>query len=159
VSDFWRVDIGMVTTALLLVLTLSVYVYQYRAMMRQVAVAQESSRVHSLLTVISLLQEEDVRQARWWVMDRLAAKPFPDWDDTDTQRASRACSRFDLIGVIGQMAVFPVEVVTANWAPAIRRTYEVTAEFRSALKAKNGSEYWSGFDWLYERTGSRSLTK
>jgi len=145
VSNFWEIDFQFIVTAALLIGTIVIYSYQYRVMTHQ-------RRDHNLLFIIQLLQEDQERKARSWVMSRLRGKPLKEWTSEDRRYASRVCSRYDLVGLLASRRALPVEVVLRGWAPSISRTFLATQEFRDAMKRRNGAEYWEHFDWLYKQT-------
>ena len=145
-NDFWS---GL--SLFLVVLTLAVYFFQYRAMLRQVNVSRAASHVQSLLSLIELLQEKEAKTGRWWVMQHLRDKDLEQWSPKDRFFASRACSRFDLVGLIVRMNVVPSQELIDSWAPSICRVFHITSTFRAELKRKNGQDYWGNYDWLAER--------
>lgn len=144
---------------LLITLTLAVYFFQWRTMnkqlgtsLEQVRIAREGVVAQNLFALVNYIQEPEAREARAWVLQRLADLPYQQWKTEDRDKASRVCSKYDMVGLLVRQHVVPLDPVLASWGPSIRKCHEALREFIAEMRVKNGPGYWSSFDWLYQQT-------
>ena len=140
--------IQAVTTAAV-VATLIVYWRQLAAMRNQLSAMQQSSRSQSLLTIIDLLQQPAVVEARR-VLFGLDGKDRAKWTQQECIAVERAISGYDIAGILIRDGAVPdgERVLLENWGYSIKKCHRIASTYLSEVRKVRGQRYWDDFEWL-----------
>lgn len=121
---------------------------------QQVQVAQSSSRVQSILTLVDYLQRPDIRDSRRVVLTELASLPASDWTPQQRAIASGVAASYDLVGTLLRANAVDGGLILQSYGASIIRCHEACAPmidgFRKNMPASLAQTYWDDFDWLAE---------
>ena len=146
-------SIAQIISAVVLLVTLSIYYLQLRTMTEQVAAMQRGADAQHLLSLVSIIESEEMRLAREVVYTTLHRKHFSEWAESEIRAASRVCASFAIVGRVLRSGIVPVEPILEGWETSLRRSYQILESYlREMQKPENGGpEYWIGFDWLHSQ--------
>jgi len=103
---------------------------------------------------IEILQDDEVRKAREYVMVTLASKNFSDWVDEDVKNAEKVCQTYDTVGIMVCNGMLPLEVITANWGDSLRKTWKVLYPFVYDYREKRqAKEFWDDYEFIATEAG------
>jgi hypothetical protein len=122
---------------------------------------RQSATAGHILSLLGMMETEDVRMARVLVQTRLRRKPLPTWTDEEIRAASKVCTIYANAGTILKSGLVPHEPIIESWGSSLRLTYEILEPFISdmRLSAKVGAEYWKDFDWVYQQAVAAEVNK
>lgn len=116
---------------------------------RQVSEMKRTTHVTAFKTVYAMLQTDDCRADRGFVMSELASRPFAEWTLDERKRAERVCQNYDCVGIMCRHEFIPVEVVADSWGDSLRRTWKILSPLVSHYRVeRNSKEFWDDFEWL-----------
>lgn len=116
---------------------------------RQIREMQKSTHATAFKAAYDMLQTDDLRQARGFVISVLGKKTFTDWTDIEKARAEKVCQNYDSVGIMCRRGFIPVEVIADSWGDSLRRTWEVLSPLVSEYRVKrNSQEFWDEYEWL-----------
>lgn len=128
-----------------MIATFIVYFLQLRA-------TQRGATGQNILSLVTFLQAQYVREARTTVRAQLKAKPYTVWTEKEKREAGLVCSTYDVAGIlIFQQRLVPADPFISNWGPSIRNCYEICKEHIAEMQKpeNSGPEYWNDFAVLY----------
>lgn len=140
-----------------ILLTFIVYFFQLRTMRQQLEASDSAAKGQNFIALMNFLQDEEVRDARRFVITKLSSKPLSDWTEEDGQIAARVCSTYDMAGLLAREGLIPQAPLVNSWKSGIEKCYEVLTPYIIVMQKKNGPSYWAGFDWLYEQCSGVEL--
>jgi hypothetical protein len=138
---------------IILIATLYVYHRQLRTMEAQLVASQNSASAQNLLALMSMLQEEDTRAARTYLLMSTKHKEYNAWNEDDRKAAAKVCATYGPAGAILKTGLVPREPIISNWGPSIRDCYKVIKPFIEEMQQsdKGGPDYMINVVWLYEQ--------
>jgi hypothetical protein len=139
-------------------ITAWIYYRQLQSMGQQLLAQQKAMTAQTLLVRFQFLQDQNVREAREHVLQKLAATPYRDWDDTDRKHAATVCSSYTTVAIVLQLGLASIEPVLTHWGPSIRKCYGVVvAPYVKEMRApeNSGPTYWAALDWLHSQAQAR----
>lgn len=141
-----------IAAAVGLLVTLYFQYRQLRLMSDQLDEVRESTTAGHILSLLNMMEMEDIRLARVMVHTRLSKKPFSTWTEEEIQSASKVCNIYASAGTMLKSGLVPPEPIIESWGFSLRLTYEILEPFISDMRqsAKVGAEYWKDFDWVYQ---------
>ena len=141
------------------VVTVIVYWRQLVAMQKQVAASRDSSRAQNLISLVDYIQRPEHRDARRHLLE-LKDHPMSDWSYENRIFAERACSSWDITGILLREGAVPnaLEIVLNTWGYSIANCYEVATDLIRETRTVRGSRYWDEFEWLAKQA-QKQLSK
>jgi hypothetical protein len=135
-----------------IVATLIVYWRQLVAMRGQLFAMQQSSRSQNLLTLIDLLQQPSVVEARR-VLFSLEGKDMNNWTQEERIAVERAISGYDIAGILIREGAVQEgkRVLVDNWGYSVKKCHRIAGEYLNELRKVRGPVYWDDFEWLAEQ--------
>lgn len=141
--------------------TLVVYYRQLKVMTSQLSSMQSASQAQSTLTLVAFLQQQEVREHRTVVRERLSKKAFTEWTSDERRSAAFVVANYDVAAAMIRAGVAPPALIVENWGPSIVHCHEVLTPFIAEKRAEPGNtpRYWQNFDWLAQqaRVGALAL--
>ena len=110
---------------------------------------QRGSKLSGFVTVIDILQEEQVRAARKLLV-QLAEKPYADWTKEEKEQAELACRKFNAVGIMVRNKMIDPKLLLADWSRAIVDTWEAAKPMTTDYRKQRGSDTWKKFEYLYD---------
>ena len=137
-----------------LLITLYFHYQQLKLMGVQLDQVRKSTTAGHILTLLSMMETEDIRMARVLVHTQLAKKPITDWTEEEIRAASKVCSIYASGGTLLKSGLVPREPIIESWGGSLRMTYEILEPFIRDMQRseKIGAEYWIDFEWVYQQT-------
>jgi hypothetical protein len=123
--------------------------------LRQNRVTQEVARGQNFFSLITFLQDSELRVARERVLEKLAKTPLEQWTLGDESAASKVCSSYDAALIAVKKGWVDREIFEANYGPSIADCYRACAAFVTARQVKRGSAYWDEFVEFGKTLGER----
>ncbi|MGW6421368.1 DUF4760 domain-containing protein [Nocardia sp. NPDC055053] len=134
-----------VSTAVIALVAAGLVVWQVTEM-RRATYASAFKVVHDLL------QAEELRQDRRFVMTQLRARPLATWTEAEIVRAERVCASYDSVGVMCRMRFIPIDVVADPWCDSIRTSWSVLRPLIEKYRSERGApEFWCDYQRLAGR--------
>jgi len=136
-----------------LLITLYFQRRQLGLMSINLAQVQQSSTAGHILSLLSMMETEDMRMARVVIHAHLSRKPFTTWTDEEIRAASKICSAYANAGTVLKSGLVPREPIIETWGFSLRATYEILEPFIRDMQQseKVGPEYWADLDWVYQQ--------
>jgi hypothetical protein len=153
--DFYRTAqiVVQIAAAVGLLVTLCFQYRQLRLMSIQVAQVRQSATAGHILSLLSMMETEDIRLARLVVHSYLPRKPFNTWTEEEIRAASKICAAYANAGTILKSGLVPPDPIIESWGFSLRATYEILEPFIRDMQqpGKVGRAYWGDLDWLYQQ--------
>jgi hypothetical protein len=115
---------------------------------RQLRETRYTTHAQAYSTVIEILQDEKVRQARKIVFS-LKDKPLVKWTPEEINAAQVVCYTYDVVGQMARHHLVPKKIVVDSWGASLRNTWPILSQlihkYRNEFEA---SEYWDDYEWL-----------
>ncbi len=127
-----------------------IYRSQTKEMELQSRLLTKSVEGSNLLRLIVDVLDEDKRHAaRKRIMILWNERvPLEKWSEGDRRDGERVIRTFDLMGMMVRRELLDRELVIETWGIRVMQMHAATAELLQELRALNGSQYMSHFDWL-----------
>jgi hypothetical protein len=128
--------------------------FQYRQlglMAVQLEEVRQSTTAGHILSLLSMMETEDIRMARLLVQTQISRKPFPTWKVDEGRAASKVCTLYANAGTLLKSGLVPCGPIIESWGFSLRLTYEILEPFINDVRnsTKVGGEYWKDFEWVY----------
>ena len=136
-----------------LLITLYMQYQQLRLMGVQLEQVRQSTTAGHILSLLGIMEAEDIRVATNIVHTRLHNKHFTEWTEEEVRAAAKTCATYTNAGTVLKSGLVPIRPIIENWGARLRLTYEILEPFIRDMQQseKVGSLYWSDFDWLYQQ--------
>ena len=137
-----------------LLITLYMQYRQLGLMGVQLEQVRQSTTAGHILSLLGIMESEDIRAARNIVDTRLYNKHFAEWEEEEVRAAAKICAAYANAGTVLKSGLVPPGPIIESWGHSLRFIYEILEPFiRDMQQAeKVGSAYWADFEWLYQRT-------
>jgi hypothetical protein len=114
---------------------------------------RQSATAGHILSLLSIMETEDIRFARLVVHTYLPRKPFNTWSDEEIRAASKICAAYAIAGTVLKSGLVPPEPIIESWGFSLRATYEILEPFIRDMQQSGrvGRAYWGDLDWLYQQ--------
>jgi hypothetical protein len=144
-----------------LLITLYFQYRQLRLMGVQLDQVRQSTTAGHILSLLSMMETEDIRMARVLVHTHLSKKPFTTWTEEEIRAASKICTSYANAGTVLKSGLVPQGPIIESWGFSLRLTYEILEPFIRDMRQseKIGSEYWKDFDWAYQQALAAEANK
>ena len=145
-SAEWIVALATVAGAIFTLLAVAIAAATARAAVRQIREMRQASHATALKSVYDILQAENLRKDRRFVVEELRHKSR--WTVDDRLRAERVCGAYDLVGIMCRNAFIDTHVVADSWGDSTRRNWIVLWPFLDKVRHDRSPEFWDDFEWL-----------
>lgn len=116
---------------------------------RQIREARYTTLAQAYSTIVEILQEEKIRQARKVVFS-LKEKSPAKWTKKEIEAAENVCHTYDIVGQMTRNHLLPMGIIIDNWGSSLRSSWPILSQlvnkYRNDFKA---TEYWDDYEWLY----------
>jgi len=114
---------------------------------------RQSATAGHILSLLSMMETEDMRMARVVIHAHLSRKPFTTWTEEEIHAASKFCSAYANAGTVLKSGLVPPEPIIETWGLSFRATYEILEPFirDQQQSEKVGPVYWADLDWVYQQ--------
>ena len=138
--------LNLILQALIWLAMLGAFYYAHK----QLVLAKDATMGQNILSLITYLQAEDVRNARGTVMRELKDLDFSDWSEKQKHCAGLVCSTYDITAVLVKSGYVPKAPLVKDWGPSVRNCHKILKNYITHMQSEdmNGSDYWANFDWL-----------
>lgn len=130
------------TSSVIMFITVIILLVQAREVKR-------ATYSQSFKSIYDILQPDDVRNARKFVLDELKDRSYQSWSNEDKQIAEIVCNTYDCVGIMIKSGMIPVHVVADNWGDSLRKTWKIlnhmVIDYRTL---RNSIEFWNDYQWL-----------
>jgi hypothetical protein len=136
-----------------LLITLYFHFRQVKLMGVQLEQVRQSTTAGHILAMLSMMETEDIREARSLVHTRLPKKPFAKWTEEEIHAASKVCVIYANAGTFLKSGLVPREPILESWGASLRLTYEILEPLIRDMQRSEtvGAEYWKDFEWVYQQ--------
>ena len=136
-----------------LLITLYFQYRQLRLMGVQLEQVRQSSMAEHILSLLNMMETEDIRMARVLVHTHLSRKPYTTWTEEETRAALKLCTVYANAGTVLKSGLFPYEPIIESWGFSLRLTYEILEPFIRDMQQSEQvpPAYWADFDWVYQQ--------
>lgn len=137
-----------------LLITLYMQRQQLRLMGIQLEQVRQSTTAGHILSLLGIMEAEDIRAATNIVHTRLHNKHFTEWKEEEVRAAAKICATYTNAGTVLKSGLVPIQPIIENWGNRLRLVYQILEPFIRDMQRseKVGSLYWADFDWLYQQT-------
>src|SRR5215470_15296806 len=112
-----------------LLITLLINYRQVRLVNRQMHEVRRSATAQHILSLLSFIESDEIRNALNLVYTTLHKTAFTEWTEDQQQAASKLCSSFSTAGTILQSGLVPLEPLIVGWGPSLKRCYQILKPF------------------------------
>ena len=153
--DFYQKAQITVQIAAIAGLLITLYFQRRQLGLMSVSLEQvrQSAAAGHVLSLLSMMETEDMRMARVVIHTHLSRKPFTTWTDEEIHAASKICAAYANAGTVLKSGLVQPEPIIESWGFSLRATYEILEPFIRDMQQseKVGSAYWGDLDWLYQQ--------
>ena len=128
--------------ALVILITAIFAVLQLREISR-------SRKVTAFMNLSQFLQREEIRRARR-ILIGTSGKSFEDWSEEEIEAAERACSTYDVAGIMVSKKLIEKDLVVNEWRDSIIKCWEAAKPMIEEYRKKRGKDFWDDFEKLYK---------
>lgn len=115
----------------------------------QISETRRATYTSAFKAVYDMLQDENKRKDRGFVLGELSKKAFDTWTPQEKERAEKVCHNYDAVGIICKNRLLPTKLVADSWGDSLRRCWKILAPLVSEYRtARNSLEFWDDFEWL-----------
>jgi len=100
-----------------------------------------------------LLQDEDIRQARKVVIDRLSQKDYRQWLDVEKDDAEKVIYTYDIAGIMLSKRSIDIHLLQ-RWRDSIIKCWEVLQPMVEDYRQKRGKDWTKDYEKLYKKLKS-----
>jgi len=153
IMDFYQKTQITVQIAAVAGLLITLYFQRRQLGLMSVSLEQvrQSATAGHVLSLLSMMETEDMRMARVVIHTHLSRKPFTTWTDEEIRAASKICSAYANAGTVLKSGLVPPEPIIETWGFSLRATYEILEPFIRDQSEKVGPAYWADLDWVYQQ--------
>ena len=116
----------------------------------QIREIRKQRSVEAFVSVVEILQAEDVREARHTLLT-MPRKKLDDWTEEEKKAAEKVCSTYDTVGLMVYKGLVKPDMVAHEWRDSIVKCWEAAHPMISKYSDERGRDYWDDFKRLYER--------
>lgn len=109
-----------------------------------------ASRAQGTLSVVQMIQAEEIRAARSHIYTNAQPFKYSDWNDDDKDKASMVCAVFDLAAILVDAGTIDADTLLVNWGPTMTRCHAVCLPFIQERQREN-PRFYSQFQKLNAR--------
>ena len=119
--------------------------------------AEESRRAttsQNVFRLLHFLQSTEAQDARRIVHmnERIGSVDWDTFTEEERNAVSRVCSTYDLLGIMIDMGIVPLEPFEKNWGWSIKECHKKLQLHIDQMRAKTGyDKYWDDFPRLARR--------
>jgi len=128
--------------ALVILITAIFAVLQLREISR-------SRKVTAFMNLSQFLQREEIREARR-ILIGTSGKNFEDWSKEEIEAAEKACSTYDVAGIMVSKKLIEKDLVVNEWRDSIIKCWEAAKPMIEEYRKKRGKDFWDDFEKLYK---------
>ena len=128
--------------ALVILITAIFAVLQLREISR-------SRKVTAFMNLSQFLQREEIREARR-ILIGTSGKNFGDWSKEEIEAAEKACSTYDVAGIMVSKKLIERDLVVNEWRDSIIKCWEAAKPMIEEYRKKRGKDFWDDFEKLYK---------
>lgn len=143
-SEGWFI-IYTIATAVMAITILITAIFAYR----QLREIKKSRQSDAFMNLIRILQAEEIRQERGFLIQNLSKKKFVQWTDEEKAQAERVCHTYDTAGLMCLNKHIDSALVLASYHDSIVKCWEAAQPMISEHKKVRGDDVWFGFEKLY----------
>ncbi|MFZ2170166.1 MAG: hypothetical protein WAW61_11075, partial [Methylococcaceae bacterium] len=108
--------IGSCSTAISIVVLIATLFY----IRREVHLVRISTYAGAYKAIVEILQAEEIRVARRYLIENLETKPFESWNQEDRREAEKVCHTYDSVGQMVRYGFIPKNYVIESWGASLR---------------------------------------
>jgi len=142
----------------ILVIVTAWYAYstskQAKLMAEQTKYMLKERRTTAFIEISRLLQEEEIRKARRYLLDILSKKPYEKWTkETDKNEVEKVCYSYSLVGTLVSKELIDEDLIVEGWHNSIKECWEAAEPMVDEYRYREdcGPDFWKGFQDLNEK--------
>jgi len=139
-------DWNMITAISTASMTLIILATSIFAVM-QLREIKRSRKVTAFVSLSQFLQEEATRKARD-ILIKASGKKFNDWSKEEIEAAEKACSTYDVAGIMLSKKLIEKDLLM-EWRDSIIKSWEAAEPMVIEYRKSRGKDYWDDFEKLY----------
>ena len=129
----------------------------------QVAEGRRAAYATAFAAVAAILQDPEIRDARWHVLNVLGQhkdkdadgaevevpkKEFDCWSSVDRALAGKVCQSYDTAAIVCRRGMLPPDVVADSWGHSLRHVLPIVQPLIDEFQRDRAPEYWDDFVWI-----------
>jgi hypothetical protein len=104
---------------------------------------KKANIVEAFLGVVSILQRQEVREARRVLLGiKPPGKALDQWTQDEKDQAEIACSTFDTVGILLRRNIIDRKMVVAEWRDSIGKCWDMAQPIIKEYRNQRGNDYW-----------------
>jgi hypothetical protein len=129
--------------------SLPILLFTLFVLIRQTSLLQQSNYATAYQVARDILQDQDIRNARNYVLNALKNKSYENWDDQDKAEAEKVCQSYDSVGQMVRNKMLPKEYIVDNWLAGLKKSWELLQPFVKDYRAKwDYPKHWDDYEYL-----------
>lgn len=115
----------------------------------QLSEIKKATYANAYNKALDILQSDDIRMARKYVLQKLQNKNITEWTEEDIKNAEKVCQSYDVVGIMIRNGMLPLEVIVDSWGSSLRLTWATLKPFVENHRSMRGAtEFWDDFEYL-----------
>ena len=121
-------------------------------MVRQVGEMRLATYSSAYKAAFEILQTEEIRAARRYVLTTLKQKAFNKWNKNDIAEAEKVCHTYDAVGQMVRSGMLPSKYIVDNWKTSLRESWSILSPLVTEYREKRKSpEEWDDYEYLAKK--------
>lgn len=118
-------------------------------MSSQTGEMKRATHAAAFKSVFDILQAEDVRAARGYVINHLAGMDHELWGSIQVENAEKVIYTYDAVGVMIRNGMLPANIVVDHWGNSLRKCWPaLEVHVLHVRKERSAKELFDDFEWL-----------
>jgi len=119
---------------------------------KQLKAIKKSRQLDAFTNFIQFLQQEDVREARRILIEKLSKKrDFGSWSEDEIRQAEKACHTYDTTGMMDAKKFIEKDFIAKENRNSIAQCWQAAKPMIDEYRKKRGKDFWHNFEDLYEK--------
>jgi len=137
--------IGAISTASMAVVILCTAIFA----VLQLKEVSRSRKVTAFMNLSQFLQQQEIREARGALI-QASGKDLKDWSQDEIKAAEKACSSYDVAGIMVSRKLIERDLIVNEWRDSIIKCWEAAKPMIIEYRRNRGEDFWNDFGSLYE---------
>ena len=120
----------------------------------QLKESKNSRNFAAFMSLIQLIQREDVRTARGILFKTSEEKKIEKWSENEIKEAEKACWTYDFLAMMIFADIIEKKLsdfIVNSWQRQIIKTWEAAEPMIRKYQDERGKDFWEGFEKLYKK--------
>ena len=113
----------------------------------------------AFMSLVQLIQREDVREARGTLFKLSKEKKFEEWSENEIKEVEKACWTYDFLAMMMIANLIEkdlTDLILNLWQTQIIKTWEAAEPMIRKYQDERGENFWESFEKIYKKVSPRN---